>query len=139
MPTTEAWARWAEPNASQTKISSHKRGELLRKLGIVGFFFGMKADILKKQHFPIAKRFAFCHGVRSDAVRGKLNGLAEQLASDSAATGARLYFGSDFAFRPAEMRSQHQTRAAIDCQAQRGQSFADTSVVRDFASHPEER
>ncbi len=55
-----------------------ERRELPRKFRVVGFLFGMVADVFEQQHFPIAEGFALRFRFGPDAVRCKGHRFAAQ-------------------------------------------------------------
>ena len=120
MPTTDAWARWAEPNASQTKRPSQSAASLREKFCVVGFFFGMVAHVFEQQHFAVAQRSALRFGFGADAVCGERHRLsAEQFLQ---ARGYRqrasisdrpcLWAGRDARRAPAARRARSRDSAS---------------------------
>ena len=93
----------------------------------------MIADVFKEQDFPIAKRLALRLRVGTDAIRGERHGLAQHLAK-LCGHGRKAVFRIHFSFWPAEVRSEHETRASFDGKPQRGQCLADARVVGDAAA-----
>ena len=91
----------------------------------------MKADILKKQHFSVAQRFAFRFGIRAHTIAGERDRPAKKFAQ-AGCDRRKSVLQIDFAFGAAEMRCENKPRAAVDCEAQRGDSFADAGVVLDL-------
>ena len=111
-----------------------ERRELLRKLRIVGFFFGMKADVFEQQHVAIAKRLALRFALRRPHNRRRIRPASREARAAGRRRAARLYFGFTLPFGPAQMRGKHQTCAALDGQTKSRQRLADARVVANFAA-----
>ena len=117
------------PKRIANKESIAQRGKLFRKRLVIFFFFRMEPNVLQNQDFSIDQRFALRFNTRTDAVQTKYHWLAEQLFQFSCSRMQRI-FRIRSAFRPAQMRSQHQPSTLFDRQFQRRKRFADPRVVR---------
>src|SRR5215831_4822312 len=90
-----------------------KRGELLRKSGIVLFLLRVKAEILEKQNITIFQVRNRLFDLGTNAVRRKLDRFAEQFAKAySYRLQAVLRLG--FSFRPAQMGSKNQSPTFVN-------------------------
>src|SRR5688500_9266890 len=109
-----------------------QRRELLRKLGIVLFFFWMKSQILEKHH--TAGRCS-CNGrlcSSADAILSEHNGTPKQLRQVRH-DGLQTVFRIDLALWTPEMRRENCGRALLQHVPNRRQGCTDTRVVRHGA------
>src|SRR5205085_5040737 len=109
-----------------------ERRELLGKRFVVLFFFGMKTDVFQKQHATVAQALALGLGIGAYAILGEVDGPLEEILELRSHRGQRI-FGIGPALGTAEVGRQNQSASLLDGQTQRGQSFADTRVVRNDA------
>ena len=68
--------RRAERVANKQTVA--QRSKLARKFRVVGFLFGMVADIFEQQHFPIAQSFALHLRFGPNAVRRERHQFAAE-------------------------------------------------------------
>ena len=111
-----------------------ERGKLLRKSFVVGFFFGVKAHIFEQQHCRrCASALLFASASAPTQSAANSTGLP---SSSCKPRGHRrkAVLRIHFALGPAEMRREHQPRAALIGKPQRGQGLADARVVGHFAA-----
>ena len=99
----------------------------------------MVAHVFEKQHAAIRKGFALGFRLGADAIGSEFNRLPQQL-SQAGGHRRQAVLRIDFALGAAEMRSEHESRAALDGQTKRRQRFADARIVRNartFERHVE--
>src|SRR5712692_6099219 len=98
---------------------------------VVGFLFSVVADILEQQHAAVLERPAPRFRGSADAVSGKLDAHPQQLGQ-AHAHRLEAVFRFRLPLGPAQMRSEHESPALRDTEAQRRKSLADACVV----AHP---
>ena len=125
-------------------------GKLLGKLLVVGFFFGMKAEILQQQGLALFQLSRHLLGFRTDAFGAEADVfVGGQFLVEQHAQAFRdrfeAHFRVWFPLGPAEMRNQNHAGAATQGVLDGGQSLADAGVVdnaavfqRDVEVHPHE-
>ena len=110
-----------------------ERGKLPRKAFVVGFFFRMKANILEQKHAAIGERAALGLRLGTDAIRGKFHRRSHEFRKFGRRR-PQAVFRIGFAFGAAQVRGQHQTRAAFARQLQSRQGLANARVVGDASA-----
>ncbi len=114
-------------------------GELLRELGIVGFFFGVEAEVFQQQDlagFKLAGKF---FGDVADAVGGKGDvGLFAEVMIEQGAEavddGAQAVFEIDLAFGAAEVGGEDELGLVAQRVLDGGQGLFDAGVVGDLGA-----
>ena len=109
-------------------------GKLLGELGIVGFFFGMEAQILQQQSLALFQLSGHLFSFRADAFRAEAyvftaRQFLVQQHTQALRYGFEAHRGIGFALGPAEVGDQHQPRPVTEGVLNRGQRFANASVV----------
>ena len=116
-------------------------GELAKLPGevlVVGFFFGVEAEVFEQQglaFFQLARHF---FGFGADALGTEADVLAARqfLVEHHAQTfgdGLEAHLGIRLAFGTAEVRGENEARAVAQSVLDGGQGFADAGVVHDAA------
>src|SRR5689334_5616797 len=98
---------------SVINVDITKGGELLRKSGVVLFFFGVKTKILENKNLAVLQGLRHAFGFRAHAVRGESD-LASQQFGEPGDHGLETVFRLRLAFRPTQMRRENQASAVID-------------------------
>ena len=113
-------------------------GKLLGELGIVGFFFGMEAQILQQQGLALFQSSGHLLGFGADAVGTEADVFSARqflVQQHAQAFGRRLeaHRRIGLALGPAKMGDQDQPRPVAQRVFDGGQGFADAGVVDDAA------
>ena len=116
-------------------------GELL----VVGFFFGVEAQVLEQQRLALFQLRRDFLGFRADALGTEADVLAARqflVEQHAQPLGHRLqtHLGIGLALGPAQVRSQNQARPVAQRIFDGGQGFADAGIVHDapvFQRHVE--
>ena len=103
---------------------------MLRKGFVVLFFFGMEADVFEQKNFAVSQRLALGFRDRTDTIRSKAHGFADQRFKFFRHRKKRK-LGLGTALGTPEMRSEDQTGAFFNRETQRWNSFADARVIGD--------
>ena len=136
MPSVEACARCAEPKAS-LHVDLGQRGQGLGEGRIVGFFFGVEAEVFEQQHlarFELAGHLFgnFAHAVGRE---GHVDGFAELLVEEFAEAvddGAQRILRIRLALGAAEVRGKNDLGVTAQGVLDGGQRGDDAGVVGDF-------
>ena len=113
-------------------IEIAKRGQLLRKAGIVLGFAGVKSDVLQHQDVAITHvRDGPLH-LRTDTIGNVLHGAPDKLAQPGRQRG-RSKLLVDLAVGPAEVRHQDHTRLPLQEILDGRNRLTDACVVDDMA------
>jgi hypothetical protein len=89
-----------------------QRRQLPRKRFVVGLLLGVIANIFEQQDAAVRKRAAFGFGLGADAIGSEGHRRSDQL-SQSRGGRFETVLGIGFAFGTAQVRRQHQPRAAL--------------------------
>ena len=138
MPSVEAWARCADAEGI-VHVDLSQRGQRLRELRIVGFFFGVEAQIFEQQHLAglelvghLLGDFAYAVGEKA-TFHARPDVLIEQLAQpvdDRAQRVLRIRL----ALGTAEVRGQNHLRLVPQGVFDGGQCGPNAGVVGDRLS-----
>ena len=135
---------------SVVHVVVRQTGKLLGELGVVGFFFGMEAQIFQQQGLALFQLSGHLLGFRADAFGAEAHVFsARQLLvqQHAQAFGRRLQAHRQIGLSlgPAKMGDQDQPRPVTEGVLDRGQGLADAGVVddpaileRDIEIHPHE-
>ena len=115
-----------------------KLAQLLGEVRIVGFLFGVEAQVLQQQRLAAFQLLGHLLGLHADAVGREADILAaaQHIVDQNAQPlGDRLqaHLGIGLAFGTSQMRSQDEPRAMTQRVLDGGQRLADASVVHDAA------
>lgn len=114
-------------------------GELLREGGIVGFFFGMEAEVFKQKHLTIFELVGELARKIANTVRRErdiylfADSVVEhdtEAVDDRAQTVLRIRL----AFGAAQVRAEYDLGAMAEREFDRRESFPDARVVKDFGA-----
>jgi hypothetical protein len=107
-------------------------GELGGELGIVGFFFGVEADVFEEADLTVFEGVGGLDHIRADDIGEEGDVLAEELGQTS---GDRREgeFGILFAFGAAQVAAEDDARALGEEVFDGGEGFGDAAVVGDLA------
>src|SRR6267143_1693268 len=131
MPTTEACAMRGAKRITDEKAVTESR-ELFRKGLVVLFLLGMEADVFEQEDIAVGECFALRLRNGPDTVRGKPNRPADEFLELLGYLHERV-FRIWAALGAAQMRSEHQSAALLNREAERGDRFANAGVVGDHA------
>src|ERR1022692_353229 len=117
-------------------VEVRQASQLLGELLVVRFFFGVKPQILQQQGLTLFQLRGHLLRLRSHAVGPEAHVLAaSQLFVEHHAQPFRhrlqTHLQVGLAFRPAQMRSQNQSRAVAQRVLDGGQRFADARIVHN--------
>ena len=123
---------------SVVDVVVREAGELLGELGVVGFFFGVEAEVLQQQGLALFQLPGHLLGFGADAVGAEsyVFSARQFLVQQHAQTlGCRLeaHRGIGFSLGPAEMGDQNQPCSVAESVFDGGEGFADAGVVDDAA------
>src|SRR5713101_3135464 len=104
--------------------------ELFRKGLVVLFLLGMEADVFEQEDIAVGECFALRLRNGPDTVRGKSNRPADEFLELLGYLHERV-FRIWAALGAAQMRSEHQSAALLNREAERGERFANAGVVGD--------
>ena len=94
-------------------IDFSKRSKLLRKRGVVLFFFLVEADVFQQFDFAVFQRSGNALGAVADDVLRHLDFLAERLGEVGGNRSKRI-FHVELALRTAEMRAEDHFCFVVD-------------------------
>ena len=111
-------------------------GQLLRKGGVIRFFFCVEAQIFQQQHltgFQLARQLlgGLAYAIRREADVDFLTETFVDHGAQLVDDGAQAHLGVRLALRTAQMRSQNQFRFMPQRVLDRRQGLADARVVGD--------
>ena len=120
-------------------VNLAERGELLRKGGIVGLFFGVEAEVFEQQHLAVfelirelARKVANTVGREGD-VHLFADGVVEHDA-EAIDDGPQAVLRARLALGTAEVGAENDLGAMTKCELDGRQGFADARVIEDFSA-----
>ncbi len=121
-----------------------ERGQLLCECGIIGFLFGVEAQVLQQQHLAILELVRQLAREIADAIRRKshIHLLADSVIEHDAEPvhdRPQAVFGIWLALGAAEVRAEDDLAAVAEHELDGRQRLADAGIVEDFGAILRER
>ena len=114
-------------------------GEFLCESRVVGFLFGVEAEIFEQQHFAVFQLVGELAGEIADAVgrEGDIDLLADGVVehdTEAVHDGAKAVFGIGLALGTAEVGAEYDLAAMPEYELNGGEGLTDARVVEDFGA-----
>ncbi len=114
-------------------------GKLVRKVLVIGFFFGVEAQVFEQQGMAFLQLRGHFLGLHADAIgrEAHVDAAADarvQQVAQPFRHRLQAHLGIGLALGTAEMRCQHQSRMMADGVFDGEQRFRDAGVVHDAAA-----
>ena len=135
MPSVEAWARWAAAEGV-VDVDVAEAGELFGEGGVVGFFFGVEAEVFEQEGLAGLEVAGELDGDLADAVGGEgdvfvwVEDVVEQDAQ-AVDDGAQAHGVDGLALGAAEVRAEDDLGFVAEGVLDGGDGLADAGVVGD--------